>query len=301
MPNRILREGILTSEAVSSLSWAAEVYYRRLMSVVDDYGRFHALPKLVRAACYPLHIDKVSDLDIDTWTAECVAAGLVRVYPAADGKRYLEIVKFGQQLRAKSKFPQPNEGESTQSTPSDSNCYQPRANEHLVGVGVGVGVGVEDEGVVGDEGERARGRAKPEKRPSNSVAASDDFPLPAGLSREKWREWVQFRSSIRKPINETLAMRQADYLGEAIRSGHDAAAIIDESMRNGWTGLFAKDHHKRGREAPAETFRERDERNARQRWEEMTGRVHPENLKAQSRVIDITPAAAPLIPIGAAR
>ncbi len=50
MPNRIIREGILTSEAVNSLSWEAEVFFRRLLSVVDDFGRltpvrlFYALP-----------------------------------------------------------------------------------------------------------------------------------------------------------------------------------------------------------------------------------------------------------------
>ena len=36
MPNRILREGILTSERVNALSWEAEVFYRRLMSAVDE-------------------------------------------------------------------------------------------------------------------------------------------------------------------------------------------------------------------------------------------------------------------------
>ncbi len=135
MPNRILRDGILTSEAVSSLSWAAEVFYRRLMSVADDHGRFHSTQKLLRAACYPLHIDKVSDSDIGKWTTECVAAGLVRVYPASDGKRYLEIVKFGQQVRSKSKFPEPTEDEhltnDVQSQPPDSNCAQQIANAHL--------------------------------------------------------------------------------------------------------------------------------------------------------------------------
>ena len=109
MPSRIVRDGILTSESVCSLSWAEEVFYRRLMSVADDHGRFHAMPKLLRAACYPLQIDKVSDSDIGKWTTACVAAGLVRVYPAQDGKRYMEIVKFGQRVQSKSKFPEPLE------------------------------------------------------------------------------------------------------------------------------------------------------------------------------------------------
>ena len=30
---------------------------------------------------------------------------------------------------------------------------------------------------------------------------------------------------------------------------------------------------------PAESFKERDDRNARKRWEEMTGQTHPDNMK----------------------
>ena len=44
MPNRILRDGILMSPRVNVLSSEAELFYRRLMSVVDDYGRFSAHP-----------------------------------------------------------------------------------------------------------------------------------------------------------------------------------------------------------------------------------------------------------------
>jgi len=137
MPNRIVRDGILSSEAVCSLSWAEEIFYRRLMSVADDFGRFHALPKLLRSACYPLQIDKVSDSDIGKWTTACVAAGLVRVYPASDGKRYIEILKFGQQQRAKSKFPPPTDGDNPPLISPDINGYQMPANAHLGVVGVG--------------------------------------------------------------------------------------------------------------------------------------------------------------------
>lgn len=131
MPNRILRDGILSSEAMASLSWAAEVFYRRLMSVVDDHGRFHGLPKLIRAACYPLQIDKVSDADIGKWLTECVTAALVSVYPAVDGKRYIQIEKFGQQVRSKSKFPEPIEGDLDQLKSFASNCEQTQSNAHL--------------------------------------------------------------------------------------------------------------------------------------------------------------------------
>lgn len=106
MPNRILREGILTSERVDALgSWAAECFYRRLHSVVDDFGRYYANPSLLRAACYPLKLDKVSNADIEEWIAECERVGLLSVYEIA-GKKYLEVVDFRQQPRTKtSKYP----------------------------------------------------------------------------------------------------------------------------------------------------------------------------------------------------
>lgn len=106
MPNRILREGILTSQRVNRLGWAEEVFYRRLMSVVDDYGRYYADHGMLRAACYPRQLNKVSDSDVGKWLRACADADLVRVYPAEDGESYLELLNFGQQVRAKkSKFP----------------------------------------------------------------------------------------------------------------------------------------------------------------------------------------------------
>jgi hypothetical protein len=109
MPNRILREGILTSPRVARLDWAAEVFYRRLMSVVDDFGRYYADAGMLRAACYPRQLGKVSDSDIGKWLTALVEAALVRVYPASDGERYLQLLDFRQQARAaKSKFPEPS-------------------------------------------------------------------------------------------------------------------------------------------------------------------------------------------------
>jgi uncharacterized phage protein (TIGR02220 family) len=129
MPNRIVREGIITSEPVNALNWAEEVFYRRLLSVVDDYGRYHGNLSLLRAACYPLQLNKVADSDIAKWLAATQKAGLVRVY-SVDGKGYVEVIKFGQQVRAKnSKFPHPPDGCSAGATQTLSTG---KADAHLV-------------------------------------------------------------------------------------------------------------------------------------------------------------------------
>lgn len=137
MPNRILREGILTSERIAKLSWPAEVFYRRLMSVVDDFGRYYANATLLRAACFPLQLEKVSDADIAKWTRETEEAALVSVYPAEDGKRYLQLRDFRQQVRAKaSKFPQPPADAEQLQCICIADAQQPLADAHLVVVGV---------------------------------------------------------------------------------------------------------------------------------------------------------------------
>lgn len=97
----------MTSDPVNGLSWPGEVFYRRLMSVVDDYGRFDGRLEILRAALYPLKLGTVSTPDVSSWIAECERAGLVRTY-TVNGRGYIEVAKFDQRLRAKkSKWPPP--------------------------------------------------------------------------------------------------------------------------------------------------------------------------------------------------
>ena len=121
MPNRIVREGILTSARVNLLSDREEVFYRRVLSVVDDYGRYFALPGLLIAACYPLRIKTMSERTIDAMLRACSAAKLLALYEVK-GARYLEVIDFGQQVRAKkSKFPERNGAEPSQDQPKEQS------------------------------------------------------------------------------------------------------------------------------------------------------------------------------------
>lgn len=104
MANRILRDWT-DSENIDKLSFQAEVTFTRLFMKADDYGCFHANPKLVKAALFPLK--DLRETDISRWLDECQKAGLIAFYNEG-GKKYLVIKNFGQRLRAmKSKFPLP--------------------------------------------------------------------------------------------------------------------------------------------------------------------------------------------------
>lgn len=179
MPNRILREGILTSDRINALDAGAEVFYRRLMSVVDDYGRFDARPIMLKVTCYPLRVDKVREADISRWMAICQKAGLLALY-AVNGKQYLELVDFNQQVRAKhSKYPC-----KADATHPHSTCL---ADAHLDGGVVGDDKPMSSPTDVGsDPSLSTRAQEKPKVNGSHQgTRLPDDWRLP-----EDWKTWA---------------------------------------------------------------------------------------------------------------
>ena len=220
MPTRMLRDGILTSERIALLAWDAEVFYRRLMSVVDDYGRFYATPMLLRAACYPLQLDKVSDADIGKWLRCAEKAALVSVYPAQDGKRYLELLDFGQRIQSKSKFPppagvSPEDLSAGDSSSTVENGESPKVTEkNRLGVVV---VGVEDGGV-------SRKRGKPPKT-----------TLPAGFGvSERVQQWANDKG------HANLQSHLECFIGKAKAKAYDYADWDEAFMgaiRDDWAKL----------------------------------------------------------------
>lgn len=227
MPNRILREGILTSERVERLNWAEEVFYRRLMSVVDDFGRYYARPALLLAACYPLLLKKVSDSDIEKWLSACENAALVRVYPAEDGKRYLQLLDFKQQVRAAvSKFPpMPSEcaADATQAQGT------PPAYAHL---GVSVSEGVSEGG-----GE-TRKRATP--------------PAIEGIPEDLLADYMVVRTA--KKAGKLTDTAVAGLRREADKAGISLETAIRACCEYGWQGFNAVWYAERQAKAAGTTF-----------------------------------------------
>ena len=121
MPNRIIREGIITSDRVDELDAPAEVFYRRLLNKVDDHGLYDARTSILRANLYPLRLDRVREADITRWMAACQKAGLIVFYEAG-GKPFLKVLNTNWQVRSEPKYPIPS---------ADISCYQMLSTEHL--------------------------------------------------------------------------------------------------------------------------------------------------------------------------
>lgn len=206
MPNRILREAILSSAAVAMLKPAEEVFYRRLMSIVDDYGRHEAHPQLLKSKCYPL-AEHVKSNDVSLWLQACKSAGLIAHYQSG-GKDYLEIFKFQQQVRSKSKCPDPT---------GDDICVadakQVIANAHL-GVCVFEGVSV------------------------NTSAIADMFE---GIDQQIVKDFKALRKSKKAAITQTAldGIRR-----EAEKAGLTLEGALKVCCERGWAG-FKADWHMR--------------------------------------------------------
>ncbi|WEA19084.1 helix-turn-helix domain-containing protein [Pseudomonas juntendi] len=84
-----------------------------------------------------------------------------------------------------------------------------------------------------NEGERVAAKAS---SPASRKASKFD-PLtacPANVTHSVWADWCQHRREIGKRLTKTTCDRQAKTL-----AGHHAPdAVINQSISNGWTGLF---------------------------------------------------------------
>lgn len=209
MPNRILREAILDSEAVNALTPQAEVFYRRLMSVVDDFGRFDARPAVLRGRLYPLQLDRVREADLDRWIAECVKASLIRLYTVGSGQ-YILFHKLGEPRAKSSKFPAP---------PSDDcACAQTRAYVPDSYSPAPIALRLSDSG---------------------GGVGGNGLHFPKEIDTPEFREaWAEFQSHCGEKGNPVNPKRRSALFREFVAWGvPDAISGLRQSIANGWNAV----------------------------------------------------------------
>lgn len=92
MPNRIIPESWILDERFETAEITArgsETFFRRLQSVIDDYGRYSANLTALKSAVFPLR-KNVRDSDIARWLDALSLAGLLVVRDSSRG-RYVEV------------------------------------------------------------------------------------------------------------------------------------------------------------------------------------------------------------------
>jgi hypothetical protein len=134
-----LKEGIVDSALIDSLSPEAEVCFYRLVVVADDLGRFDARTAIVRSRCFPLKEQSNFSAKVETWLSELADKLLILRYRVA-GQPYLQIAKWDQRVRSNGKYPEPSD--------SDLSAFRERLTANggqssaECGLGLGKGKGM---------------------------------------------------------------------------------------------------------------------------------------------------------------
>lgn len=79
MPNRIIKESILTSPNLNKLSEAGENHFYRLLLITDDWGCAEVTPAVIKGKCYPLK-PKITIEEIEKRTQELIDNELLKVW-----------------------------------------------------------------------------------------------------------------------------------------------------------------------------------------------------------------------------
>ena len=82
MPNRIIKETICDSLALSECSVFAQDLYKRLITYADDYGRFNSDTEIMRARLYAREYSSVDEQDIIDALIELAGVSKIQFYTA---------------------------------------------------------------------------------------------------------------------------------------------------------------------------------------------------------------------------
>jgi len=97
---------------------------------------------------------------------------------------------------------------------------------------------------------------------------------PIGVTESVWADFVELRKSKKAKLTQTAI---DGIKAEAERAGWTLEAALRECCSRGWTGFKAEWVSPDKQKQQAETFKERDTRLSREKWERMTGEQHPDN------------------------
>lgn len=227
MPQRFLKPGIKDSPKWNGCSFPTQSFYIRMLTIVDDFGRCEADPRVLRGSLFALRED-VKTKHVIEMCAEAHTADLVFFYEV-DGKWYAQITNWTERARSeKSRFPDnPQRPAANGSVPLLPSFLVPRSSPSPP-----VASSPPPSAQRGDS-----------KGVGDTIADALDVPPPLNTSQpfvNAWQRWMTIRRGLgRKPRDwNALFCEQLAWL--ATFPPARAVRILEQSMRNGWQGLFEK-------------------------------------------------------------
>ena len=269
---RNIKPGFFRNADLVELSFESRLLFIGLWTLADRSGRLEDKPKQIKMEIFP-----ADNIDCNALLDDLASTGMLARYEV-DGKRYLQVVNF-----AKHQNPHRDEKASTipaqfeeqeEAVKPDANTVQAPCNTdaRTVAIVLNPDVLIPDS-LIPDASTK---KTPPRKRSASVEAKPDD------VEQQTWDDWVALRAKKRTTVSKTV-------IDEARRESIKADLTLERFLQiwclRGSQGLQAEwiKPHERG--LASETFKERDAREGRRRWEEMTGQTHPDNLP--KNIIDV--------------
>lgn len=214
MPQRFLRPGITNSEKWNGVSFGAQSLFIRILTLVDDFGRYDGRIAILHGHCFSMRPD-VTVKQTAAYRSELQTNDLISIYEAT-GREYLQVNQWQERARSdKSKFPDPPQNTEKQDSAADGSGAQPNpaSIDHRPSTIV--------------------------PRPSNNGHASADADLVVKFWNESKLPKVQTISddrstSLRARLKDTWWI--ANY-GEGIKKA-DASPFCHGTNNRGWKATF---------------------------------------------------------------
>ncbi len=106
MPQRFLRPGITHSERWNSVDWACQSLFVRILTLVDDFGRFDGRASVIHGHCYAVWNDKqvaakrCNLQQVAQMLQQLAASGLITIYDdPTSGKVVLQVEQWQERIR----------------------------------------------------------------------------------------------------------------------------------------------------------------------------------------------------------
>lgn len=213
MPQRFLRPGITNSARWNSVSFEAQSFYVRILTLVDDFGRCDGRAAVLWGQCFAvwneqnpqktIKLQQVAGL-LQQLAADC--AQLIDRYES-DGKTVLQVTQWQERVRegSKSKWPA-----RTESAATCCNLLLPPPTPSPTPLVV---------------------------VPAPAADALSAFPevLRTPEFQKIWDEWEAHRREIKKPLTPTSRQRQLEDLSS--RGVKAAIAALKHTIFKGWQGI----------------------------------------------------------------
>ena len=225
MPTRLIRDRICKSESIDSLTWFEEVFFYRLITICDDYGRYDARAKVLKADLFPLK-DGVTINQIEKALNKLSTVGMVQVY-VYDQKPFLQLVtweKYQSVRNKKSKYPEPPPtGEVVVSHTIENNCMQLHANAPVI---------------------QSESESESVSPPSPPEGESNDGNVFEGrvfsdALKQAVTTWLAYKQEKRQPYVPTGRSKLLSQIENNVKTYGEAAVVelIDESMASNYQGI----------------------------------------------------------------